>query len=245
MAKADVVIAASPGSRPLKNAKYEKYCRLRASAQPRIPAYREAGWETSEDDNAYSNGCRLERRPKIRERIAYLVKQAEERIIEKRQRLEERLWSIHESNIQDFFETYDTVKRDHTGQPEHDEKGALSVETRVRPKLLTDLSPEAAKLIEDVTYDSKGRAVPKLYSKLQASKELRAMLNISAKEPPPDVTQLSDAELIQQLADQAKQLGITIDLNYRFAQQPLATASDGQDDPVIDVENESDTPRKR
>jgi hypothetical protein len=82
-----------------------------------------------------------------------------------------------------------------------------------------ELDPESAKLIEDVTIDSKGRAVPKLYSKLQANKELRAMLNISAKEAPRDVTQLSDAELIQQLADQAKELGIEIDLNYRFAQK--------------------------
>ena len=39
-------------------------------------------------------------------------------------------------------------------------------ETRERPKLLADLSPETAKLIEDVKIDSKGRAVPKLYSKL-------------------------------------------------------------------------------
>jgi cobyric acid synthase len=30
---------------------------------------------------------------------------------------------------------------------------------------------------------------------------------------------LSDAELIQQLADQAKELGIEINLNYSFAQQ--------------------------
>ena len=93
------------------------------------------------------------------------------------------------------------------------------LETRERPRLLTDLSPETAKLIEDVTIDSKGRAIPKLYSKLQANKELRAMLNIRAKEAPRDITQLSDAELIQQLADQAKELGIEIDLNYRFAQK--------------------------
>ena len=66
--------------------------------------------------------------------------------------------------------------------------------------------------------DSKGRLIPKLYSKLQANKELRAMLNISAKQSAPDVTQLSDAELIAQLARQAKELGIEIDLNYSFAQ---------------------------
>jgi len=74
-------------------------------------------------------------------------------------------------------------------------------------------------MIEDVTIDNRGRLIPRLYSKLAASRELRQMLNISAKEVPRDVTQLSDAELIQQLADQAKELGIEIDLNYRFAQK--------------------------
>jgi len=45
------------------------------------------------------------------------------------------------------------------------------------------------------------------------------MLNISAKQSAPDVTQLSDAELMQKLADQAKQLDIRIDLTrYTFAQ---------------------------
>ena len=43
-------------------------------------------------------------------------------------------------------------------------------------------------------------------------------MNISARTEAPDVTKLSDAELIQQLADQAKELGIEIDLNYSFAQ---------------------------
>jgi hypothetical protein len=75
---------------------------------------------------------------------------------------------------------------------------------RVRPKLLTELSPELAQLIEDVVVDSRGRLIPKLYSKLQVNKELRAMLNISAKETLRGVTQRSDAELIAQLADQAK-----------------------------------------
>jgi hypothetical protein len=44
------------------------------------------------------------------------------------------------------------------------------------------------------------------------------MLNIGAKESARDITQLSDAELIQQLADQEKELGIEIDLSYSFAQ---------------------------
>ena len=47
------------------------------------------------------------------------------------------------------------------------------------------------------------------------------MLNIGGQKEreQTDVSRLSDAELIQQLADQAKELGIAIDLNYTFAQQ--------------------------
>src|SRR6516225_6911347 len=225
MAKADVLAIASPGSRALKNAKYERYCRLRASAQPRIAAYREAGFETSDDADAYSNGCRLERRREIKDRISYLSRQEEDLIVEKRRRIEAQLWAIAEANIQDFFEPHEVIQRDHTGQPTHDEKGALSTETRVRPKLLTDLPPDLAKLIEDVQVDNRGRLIPRLYSKERANKELRNMLNLSAKEAPRDVTQLSDQELIATLADQARQLGITIDLNYRFAQRPAAAAS--------------------
>jgi hypothetical protein len=67
-----------------------------------------------------------------------------------------------------------------------------------------------------VRVDNRGRLIPKLYSKHQANKELRAMLNISAKETPRDVSQLSDQELISTLAQQAKELGIEIDLSYTF-----------------------------
>src|SRR6516225_2765471 len=167
MAKTDLLAIASPGSRALKNAKYERYCRLRASAQPRIPAYREAGWGTSDGENAYSNACRLERRPGVRQRIEYLSHQAEELIAEKRRRIEEQLWAIHEADIGDFFERYDKEVTDKNGNIETDEKGAVLRQACERPKLLADLSPEKAKLIEDVSVDSRGRLIPKLYSKLK------------------------------------------------------------------------------
>jgi len=207
-----------PGSRPLSNVRHEHYCRLRSLLCPKGQALREAGMRAVKNHDAVSNATRLERRQDVRDRIAFLVRQEEEVLAEKRKRIEETLWAIHEADIADFFETYSTVKRDHTGQPERTDEGALSTETRMRPKLLADLPPELAKLIEDVTVDSKGRLIPKLYSKLQANKELRAMLNIGAKQSAPDVTQLSDAELIAQLAQQAKELGVEIDLNYSFAQ---------------------------
>ena len=92
----------------------------------------------------------------------------------------------------------------------------MRVERKERPRPISELSPDIAKLIEDVTADSKGRLIPKLYSKLQASRELRATLNIGRPERESDISRLSNAELIQQLADQAKELGVEIDLNYSF-----------------------------
>ena len=94
----------------------------------------------------------------------------------------------------------------------------MRVERKERPRLISELSPDVAKLIEDVTVDSKGHAISKLFSKLQAFRELRAMLNIGRPEQATAVSKLSDA-VIQQLTDQAKELGIEIDLNYRFAQK--------------------------
>ena len=202
MAKTDLLAIASPGSQALKNAKYEKYCRLRASAQPRISAYREAGWETSDDDDAYSNACRLERRPAVRERIEYLSHQDEELIAEKRRRIEETLWSMHEADIGDYFETHE-----------------IDGKTIERPKRLADLPREIRKNIEKITIDGRGRAVPQLYSRLAASQELRKMLNIGPTDASNDVARLSDAELVAQLADTAKQLGVEINLNYSFLQQ--------------------------
>jgi hypothetical protein len=87
-----------------------------------------------------------------------------------------------------------------------------------RPRLLSDLPPDLRKAIEHIQVDARGNAVPQLYSKLQANAELRKMLNIGGQKERPgtDVSRLSDAELISQLADQAKQLGIHINLDYRF-----------------------------
>jgi len=57
---------------------------------------------------------------------------------------------------------------------------------------------------------------------MAASKELRSMLNLSARADAADVTRLSDQEPLQTLAQQARELGIEIDLNYTFAQPKKA-----------------------
>jgi hypothetical protein len=130
------------------------------------------------------------------------------------------LWAIHEADIGDFFETVEVAKSDKDGKLETDETDKMLTVKKQRPRLLSDLPPDLRKAIEHVQVDARGSVVPQLYSKLQANAELRRMLNIGGQKdrPETDVSRLSDAELIQQLADQAKELGIEINLNYSFAQ---------------------------
>ena len=60
--------------------------------------------------DAVSNATRLERRQDVRDRISFLVRQEEEVLAEKRKRIEEMLWTIHEADIGDLWETYEAAK---------------------------------------------------------------------------------------------------------------------------------------
>jgi hypothetical protein len=191
-------------------------------------AHRKAGCVARNDHVADTNSFRLEKKPGVRERIEYLARQAQERIIEKRVMLEEQLWAVHEADPGTFWETYEVAKTSKDGELATDQDGKMLTVRKQRAKLINDLPLESRKLIEDVMVDRNGNVIPKLYSKAQANAELRKLLNIGRTDdhPETDVSRLSDAELIQQLADQAKELGIKIDLNYTFAQLPPATETD-------------------
>jgi hypothetical protein len=223
--------------------KLKTHCRLRAALLPRAQAFREAGWNDRDDEGAYNHACRLEHRPGVRARIEYLSRQAEELIAEKRQRIEGQLWAIHEADIGDYFETYEVGKTNKDGRLETDREGKMLAIRKQRAKLINDLPPESRKLIEDVTVDRHGNFVPKLYSKSEANRELRKFHNIGSQtdRPESDVSRLSDAELIQQLADQAKELGVDIKLDYTFV-QPAPAASEPTEvngDQVIDSDSKA------
>jgi len=213
------------GSKPLKNNLHERYARFRAQALPRIVAFRKAGNTAKNDKIADANSIRLEKKPGVRERIEYLISLAQDRIAEKRAALEEQLWAVLEADIGAFWETYETAKTSTDGKLATDQDGKMLTVRKQRAKLINDLPLEFRKLIEDVTVDRNGNVIPKLYSKAQANADLRKLLNIGRTEdrPESDVARLSDAELIQQLSDQAKQLGVEIKLDYSFAQQAPAT----------------------
>ena len=150
------------GSKPLKNNTHERYARFRAQALPRMVAFRKAGNVAKNDCNAEANSFRLDKKPGVRERIDYLTRQAQERVIEKRQRLEETLWAIHEADIGDYFETHEVAKTGKDGELETASDGKMLAVRKQRPKLLSDLPPELRKLIEDVTVDRNGNVIPLL-----------------------------------------------------------------------------------
>jgi hypothetical protein len=117
-----------------------------------------------------------------------------------------------------------------------DQNGKMLKVRRQRPKLINDLPLEARKLIEDVAISKNGEVVRRLYSRAEANRELRKLYNFGAQEgrAESDASRLSDAELIQQLSDTAKELGIDINLNYSFAQLPPAAETDIADSDVVE-----------
>lgn len=207
-----------PGSKPLRDTKKERFCRLRAVLRPKADAYRQAGYVAESDHAAAGNASRLERRSDVAERIAYLCRGDEETLKEKQRRLEEMLWLIHEANVADMWTMVEVPAYDRKGNPIIDgETGKPATKFVQRPKNIDDMPEDVQRAIEAITINEAGHVIPKPYSKLQANQELRKLLGIGAVSRDDDgLPRLSDAELVAQLASQARELGIQIDLSYRF-----------------------------
>lgn len=209
-----------PGSSPLRDPKKERFCRLRAVLRPKADAYRQAGWKSESAHAAAGNASRLERRQDIAERIAYLSRQEEEILRIKRDRIEEFLWTVHEANISEMWEVVEVEKRDHKGNPVINEDGSVVMKTVQRPKSISEMPEDVQRAVESISINEAGFVVPKPYSKLQANQELRKMLGIgSVPRDDGELSRLTDQELVAQLASQARELGIEVDLTYRFGGQ--------------------------
>ncbi len=206
------------GSNPLRDPKKERFCRLRAVLRPKADAYRQSGHKSESDHAAAGNASRLERRQDISERIAYLSRQEEEILRIKRDRIEELLWTIHESNVADMWTMVEVPAYDRQGKPILDGDGNPTTKMVQRPKNIHDMPEDVQRSIEVVTINEAGFVVPKPYSKLQANQELRKLLGIGTPiRDDGELSRLSDAELVAQLAAQARELGVEIDLSYRFS----------------------------
>jgi hypothetical protein len=207
-----------PASKPLSNPRHEKYCRLRAQLLPKLDAFRNAGFTAETNHTAYSNLYRLEKRKNVQDRIAYFCRQDEKVLQEKRKRIEEVLWLVHEANVADLWETVEVPRLDKDGNPVLDKDGNAVMEKIQRPRLLSELPEDLQRVVESVSIDGHGRMVPKIYSKLQANAELRKLLKIDGvTRDDRESTRLTTAELVAQLEQQSKALGIQLDLSYQFS----------------------------
>jgi hypothetical protein len=182
----------------------------------KLDAYRAAGFASVSDQAASSNASKLEREvPAIVARIAYMTRDMDGLRQEKRKRLEERLWVYHDGNVADYWETIDVEVRNKKGEVVIGADGKPKMRQITRVKDISQLTPEQQQRIESIHVNEAGIASPRLHSASWANSELRKFHSMGAQASEDNgVPRLSDAELITQLANQAKELGIEIDLSY-------------------------------
>jgi hypothetical protein len=209
---------ATVGSQPLFKIAHEKYCRARAML---LKAYQKA-FGTKSTASAQAGAYALERRHKaVADRIVYLMRQDAEQLQAKRHRLEAGLWQLHEADIGDLFEYTEVPRKNRNGEPILDKHGQPVMRKAWRVRDLDSLPPELRRAIESITLDSDGNLIAaKLVSKIQANQEMRKLLGLDRQQPPSqsDLTRLTDAELVAELSRQATELGVHIDLSYKFGE---------------------------
>ncbi len=128
-------------------------------------------------------------------------------------RLEEFLWAVHETNYAEYWQKFEEPEVDEEGEP----TGKMNSYQTVR--LFSELTLDQQRMIESLKYTEKGKPNLGVYSKMQANIELRKLLGLGGVERDPadgEFSRLSDAELLAELNQQARELGIDIDVTYRM-----------------------------
>lgn len=206
--------APPPGSLPLRAGKQELYCWRVAGLVPKPRAYCEAfGYEITDPKQyhaARGNASRLERRKDIQARIAWLSRQQEEILAQKRERLEAWQWQILEHNPADFYEIAERPLLDAKGKPILKDGEFIMVKYQ-RAKFLQDLSAEALAAVEGLQITDSGKVMVKTYSKMQAHDALRKMLGIGAQNGlvADEVGEMSTTEIVAEL----QTLGVDVKLS--------------------------------
>lgn len=181
----------TPGSLPLRNARRERYCRLRVLGVSPIAAAREAGFtaglETKTAEHDKTAGLRgvaskLEKGNSkgavaVRERIAFLAGNDDEVLRAKRRRIEERLNDILDAPIKDVM----------VGVPALlDDEGGVLLPARIAldvdrvAQLPQDERAILFSTIKAVTVTPGGAVKLEPYSALDAAAQLRALNGLDA-----------------------------------------------------------------
>jgi hypothetical protein len=156
------------------------------------------------------NLFRIEKKAAVAARIAWLSRQDEEELREKRKRLEEALWAGLYADRADFYETVETPITDRNGHAVLKPNGEPYTRIVTQLKPFDKLTLQHRCLIESITYTESGKPNLKLLSKEYCHRELRKMLGGDAplKQRANDFSQYTDAELLAELDRVANELGI-------------------------------------
>jgi hypothetical protein len=200
-------LAVRAATKPLKHPKYETFARQRALNQSPLIAGQIAGL-----NHDRRNLFRIENKPVVAARIAWLSRQDEEELREKRKRLEELLWVGLYADRVDFYETVETPITDRNGHAVLKRNGEPYTKMVIQLKPIDKLTPQHRCLIESITYTKSGKPNLKLISKEYCHRELRKMLGGDAKpaERANEFSNFNDAELLAELDRVANELGIKI-----------------------------------
>jgi hypothetical protein len=147
-----VATAVDPGSLPLRNRRQELYAQERALFNSGTVSARNAGYNGHVDVVA----SELERKPKVQARIAYLTRDSENALREKRKRLEGFLWDVIETDRANYYETVEVVITDRSGIPILDRNGVPKTKVVTQPKPLELLKPHERRMIESISYTDSG-----------------------------------------------------------------------------------------
>jgi hypothetical protein len=198
-------LAINAAAKPLKHPKYEVFARQRALNQSPLVAGQIAGLNYDR-----RNLFRIENKFVVAARIAWLSREDEEELREKRKRLEELLWVGLYIDRAEFYETVETPITDRKGHAVLKRNGEPYTKTVLQLKPLDKLAPQHRCLIESITYTKSGKANLKLVSKEYCHRELRKMLGGDAHpaERANEFWNFSDAELLAEFDRVANELGI-------------------------------------
>ncbi len=201
--------ALDPAAKPLKHPKYEVFARQRALNQSPLVAGQTAGLNYDR-----RNLFRIEKKPAVAARIAWLARDEEENIRRKRQRLEEFLWEALNADRADFYETVEIPITDCNGKAVLKRNGEPYTRMVTQPKPVEKLTEQQRQLIEAITYTESGKPNLKLVSKEYCHRELRKMIGGDAQpgQLGNDFSQYTDAELFAELGRLANELGIKMTL---------------------------------
>jgi len=186
--------ASDAGRNPLRNYRHELFAQARAICLPLIEAARTAGY----DGMTPGNAAKIDRMPKVRARIKYLIGNTEDAVRAKREAIERELQCVMLANMDDFV-IYDG------GRPALDLSRIAALPEVERRQIMA--------AVKTVRYTDAGPTL-ELHGKLEAAAQLRALNGLDAPKRM-ELTGDRGAPLIPDVTDEQRAKALQVFLARR------------------------------